>query len=268
MNAISGLIGTGLIVVLVISFMQYRNLKLKQSTNALLQKLEKELTQAVYEKNLAQAEMLATRIQVNPHFLFNCLNSIKYQIQKKENDQAIKYLVVFSRFIRMVLETSRQDVISLKEELELTNYYLTLEKNRFNDDFTFQINSLRSELLQEITIPPLLIQSFIESAIWHGLLPSVNEEKRLVITVSFKNGGLEIRIDDNGVKRKLDSIDPKVKASIGTEIVQERIDLFNKTNDSKIQWKIIDKVDEIGLACGTIVVISLFYVKGLIKELV
>lgn len=255
------LMGVGLIAILVVSLMQYRNVKIRRKANELLQKREKERLQAVYEKNLAQTEMLAARMQINPHFLFNCLNSIKYLIQKNQSKKATNYLVVFSRFIRMVLESGKNHVISLEEEIELVQYYLKLEENRFDGGFSYQINTPEKVNLDQVLIPPLLLQPYVENAIWHGLLPSRKDEKILRIDVIASGETLDIIIDDNGVGRQARQIpkkaQPSKKKSMGMEITQERIELFNKNYDFDISCSIIDKKDGQGAAGGTKVVIRL-----------
>src|SRR5699024_8339126 len=115
---------------------------------------------------------------------------------------AAHYLTTFSRFIRMVLEMPKSETIALSEELKLIRYYLTLEEKRFNGEVTFNINTCSCPKLSEIKIPPLLLQPFVENAIWHGLLPSNKPEKKLIIDVLKKNDGTEISIDDNGVGRQ------------------------------------------------------------------
>lgn len=245
------LMSVSLICMLLLAFFQQRNRRIRIATEQQLQKQEKEKTQAVYEKNLMEAEMLATRMQVNPHFLFNCLNSIKYLIQSNQNKKATDYLVVFSRFIRMVLETSQKPLSTINEELELVRYYLTLEENRFNDNFSFSIENKIEEEFKDIFLPTLLLQPFVENAIWHGLLPSENERKTVQIKVSSHKLGTLISIDDNGVGRRTNT--NRQHNSMGNKITHERIQLFNKNYADSIIWDIIDKTDEKGNPSGTCV---------------
>ena len=253
------LAGVLAIAILVISIMTNRVNKHKKKTALLLAAQEKERLQAVYERDLAQAEMMASRMQMNPHFLFNCLNAINYLIQKGENEKATKYLIVFSRFVRQVLETSRNHVVPLNEELTLIKHYLMLEENRFDYNFSYNISVNDEEKAKEIFIPPMLLQPFIENAILHGLLPSKKEKKELNINVVFHNNLCEIIIEDNGVgkdeeKRFKKSISHK---SMGTKITQDRIDLHNKNFDNHIGFKTIVNKDENGLPTGTRVTIIL-----------
>lgn len=253
------LLGLGFLFVLIIFILQYRNHQTRKKINERVLKEEKEKIKAIYERNLAQAEILVTRLQVNPHFLFNSLNAISYLIQTEQNAIAVKYLVVFSRYTRMVLETSQKHVVPLSEELKLTRYYLALEENRFKQDFSYEILGDEESGIGEIHIPPLLLQPFIENAIWHGLLPSKRKEKVLQIRISRRADGVEISIEDNGVGRRLNTRaqSRETHKSMGMEITRERIALYNKTYSGKIDQEIIDKKDAEGSPMGTRVVLKI-----------
>lgn len=149
----------------------------------------------------------------------------------------------------MVLETSQKPLSTINEELELVRYYLTLEENRFNDNFSFSIENKIDEELNDIFLPTLLLQPFVENAIWHGLLPSENEQKTVKIQVSSHKLGTLITIDDNGVGRRTKT--NRQHKSMGNKITHERIQLFNKNYANSIIWDIIDKTDEEGNPLGT-----------------
>jgi sensor histidine kinase YesM len=253
------LMAVGFILLLVIFFMQYRNYRIKKKTTARIQQEEKEKMNAIYERNLAQSEILVTRLRVNPHFLFNSLNAITYLIQSEQNLKAIKYLKIFSRYTRMVLETSKEHVVPISEELKLAKYYLALEENRFEDGFTYKITDEEMLTIEETMLPPLLLQPFLENAIWHGLLPSKKEKKILHVIISRKLKSIEIIIDDNGVGRDTQkrSTTKKHHKSMGMQIIKERIDLYNKSYSEEISCQIIDKKDEQDQAMGTQVVLTL-----------
>ena len=249
------LIAFSVISILAIVAMQFRNVNAKKKTVQLLEVQEKERLQAIYERNLAQAEMLASRMKINPHFLFNSLNAINNLIQQGEKEKASKYLIVFSRFVRMVLETSKNTVIPLKEELEIIRHYLVLEENRFDNNFSYQI--IQDEMVdsENVFIPPLLLQPFVENAIWHGLMPVKKESKELTIRVRQKKLEMEIIIEDNGAGRPKNKKYKPTNAhkSMGTEITQDRIELFNKSYNSNISCITEDKVDQNGMPAGTLV---------------
>lgn len=249
---------TGFIAIIIISFMQYRNISMKRKATLLLAEEEKKKLNAIYEKELAQAEMLATRLQMNPHFLFNCLNSIKYLIQVNQHKEAVKYLVTFSRFVRIILETSKKHAIPLDEELSLIRYYLILEASRFDDRFSFNIITDPNDQLDDILLPPLLLQPFVENAIWHGLLPSEKEDKTLDIIVSRHQYTVDIFINDNGIGRqKAKENTHKPHTSMGTQITMDRIHLFNDNYPAFISCEIIDRTSEDGIPNGTSVSIKI-----------
>lgn len=253
------LLAIGFALLLMIFIMQYRNYRIKKKTTALIQQEEKAKINAIYERNLAQAEILVTRLRINPHFLFNSLNAITYLIQSEQNATAIKYLVVFSRYTRMVLETSQNHVVPLQEELKLAEYYLTLEENRFTKNFTFSITGADAQDIDGVVIPPLLLQPFIENAIWHGLLPSKRDVKTLEICVLSEEDNTQIIIEDNGVGRKK-TLNTSVKnphKSMGVQIIKERIELFNQSYSEKINYEIVDKTDKEDQPLGTKVIVNL-----------
>lgn len=262
------LMGIGLFFLLIIFILQYRNYRTKKKTNALIVNEEKEKMNAIYERNMAQAEILVTRLRVNPHFLFNSLNAITYLIQSEQNAKAIKYLKIFSRYTRMVLETSKQHVIPLKEELKLANYYLILEENRFEKDVQFKIEGDESPEINGFVIPPLLLQPFLENAIWHGLLPSECTKKTLDIYIEPKPKGVQVIIDDNGVGRgkPVEKTIKKPHKSMGMQIIKERIELYNDSYSGKISYEIIDKKDDAGQSTGTKIVLTLIQDKSIKTE--
>lgn len=266
-KAVVSLILGGFVMVLLIFILIYRNLNLKKNARLSLEEQEKKRLKTEYENNLLQAEILASRMQMNPHFLFNCLNSIKYLIQKENFKEAINYLTVFSRFVRSVLETGKKKEIPLSEELDLIKKYVQLEENRFDQNFTFNINyiNVMPDETACILIPPMLVQPFVENAIWHGLLPSKKESKILEIDVVKDQTDGYLIIRDNGVGRNNDKMVPTVDLhkSLGTKLTQDRIDLFNKTCKSTISFDIVDLYNDLHEPIGTKVVLSL---KGIVKQ--
>lgn len=250
----------GLVSILIIFILQYRNYRIRKITNARINESEKEKMNTIYERNLAQAEILVSRLRVNPHFLFNSLNAITYLVQSEQNEKAIQYLEIFSHYTRMVLETSKQHIISLKEEMELAEHYLMLEENRFAQDFEFSIIGNDSFENEEIYLPPLLLQPFLENAIWHGLLASSRKDKRLIIKILHEENSTQIIIDDNGAGRKSEEDKNSIKThkSMGMQIIKERIDLYNKTYNGNISLEIVDKKDGNDLPLGTQIILNLY----------
>lgn len=222
--------------------------------HAQLREEEKIRINAEFEKNLAQAEMLARRLQINPHFLFNSLNAIKYLIQSEKSQRAIKYLIIFSRFMRKVLDTSQKNVISLESEFTIIKDFLELEKNRFDNEFNYEIIIKDPCIMEQVYVPPLILQPFIENAIWHGLLTSDKIEKKIKICV-FQNdlNEIVIMIDDNGIGREQAKKLTKAKLhkSLGISLTEERIKLYNHSYNSYILYSIIDKKDKHQQPLGT-----------------
>lgn len=244
-------------VLVVVFLLRNKSRKDRIKAEQLLAKAENERLKLVYEKNLMEANILAYQMQINPHFLFNCLNSIKSMIQNNDNKQATKYLVKLARFARIVLETANKPVHSLQDELALMVYYIDLEKNRFDNSFSYSITNALDTAGKDIPLPSLLLQPFVENAIWHGLLPSEKAIKMLAIIVEQTEDGVQVSIDDTGVGRSHASNSTKLHKSRGTEINNKRIALFNKSHPNSIHYEFVDKKDEAGHALGTAVVIRI-----------
>lgn len=177
------------------------------------------------------------RSQMNPHFIFNALNSVNSFISSNEVRDANKYLTDFSRLMRIVMENSQKEFIPFDEEMEVLELYLKLEHFRFQDQFDYEL-SIGDELdLQELKVPPMLAQPYIENAIWHGLRYKEGQGK---LCVKIKKGEQELRmlIRDDGIGRKksetLKTSNQKTYRSTGMRNTQDRIDLINKTYHSHI----------------------------------
>ncbi|MBP6396918.1 MAG: histidine kinase [Saprospiraceae bacterium] len=212
-------------------------------------------------KALAQMEMSALRAQMNPHFIFNCLNSINRFILTNEPDLASDYLTRFSRLIRLVLDNSREEIISLEKELAALNLYLVMEAMRFQEKFNWTIEIQDDIDTSRWPIAPMTLQPYVENAIWHGLLPMENEKGIKILNIIIKSTGfneITISIDDNGVGRKTAGhAKDDTKKSHGMFITGERLALISKMTGVKTKINIIDKQDAIGNAVGTTINIVL-----------
>ena len=206
-----------------------------------------------FERQLAGLEMKALRSQMNPHFIFNSLNSIRYQILKEDYDNAANYLTRFSKLLRYILQNSREHVISLAEELQMNRLYLELESLRFSQGFEFYFDIDEEIDLSDIIVPPMLLQPYVENGVKHGLIPSEKSVKRIVITVEGCNDGYRIMIEDNGIGRQAAEGQPKLKdaQSLGLKIANERIKLFNQQYRPFITVSITDLYDDEQLPMGT-----------------
>ena len=156
---------------------------------------------AALQQQLAELEAKALRAQMNPHFIFNSLNAIQECIVTQKTDTAFEYLSQFSRLLRLVLNNSEKAFIPLNSELEMIRLYLSLESLRFSQSFTYFIEIEEGIDTDEIEVPTLLIQPYIENAVWHGL--RIKEgEKKLWIRFFIKSNKLNIEVEDNGIGRK------------------------------------------------------------------
>lgn len=207
-----------------------------------------------FNQKLRELEMAALRSQMNPHFLFNSLNAIKHLIMTSRNEDAELYLDKFSNLLRSILINSSREVISVEEELEILELYLTLESHRMEADFKYEIEYTSREALWEYPIPPLLLQPFVENAIWHGLQPSLKKEKRLTIRFDTTEN-LKIEIEDNGVGRKASNLKQKLHKSMGMDITKERITLFNHLHPESIHLQTVD-LEENDIALGTKIILT------------
>jgi Histidine kinase/Y_Y_Y domain len=220
---------------------------------------EKEQQKTRHEKELLELEAKALRAQMNPHFIFNSLNSIKSLINKNENDKASGYLTTFSKLIRTLFQNSDKREVSLYEELETCRLYTELETMRFGEkvQFLFEVNPQLD--IKDIKVPALILQPFIENAIWHGLVPKESGGK-VVVTVQGQNGIVECIIDDNGIGRELSrqykTNYETTHDSKGIGLTQSRLELDKLLNDRNDTITIIDKKNEEGNGTGTTVIIT------------
>ncbi|HLT51611.1 MAG TPA: tetratricopeptide repeat protein [Arenibacter sp.] len=249
------------------------NLKLKRKTNtliigalgmALLTFLlyilyrQKELK---HEKKVLTLEQSMLRSQMNPHFLFNSLNSIKLYIINNEKKNAVHYLNKFSKLVRKILEASSVREISLSDELETIELYMNIENIRFSDEINFTIKVNDGIDPHNIKIPSLILQPFLENALWHGL-SSKEGEKNIDLMVSVENDKYtKISITDNGVGREASERIKENKVlkrkSVGIDITKERLANFSKDFENSFQVEIIDLYGPAREALGTKVVLHI-----------
>ncbi|WP_343531905.1 two-component regulator propeller domain-containing protein [Pedobacter sp.] len=199
----------------------------------------KEQEQLLLKNKILMLEQQALQAMMNPHFVFNVMNSIQHFINTKNTSSANKVLTGFARLIRKNLEICTQSYISLEEEINYLNLYLTLEKNRFGEKFHFEIHVDPQIDKEETQIPSMLLQPYIENAIWHGIMPK-EEGGTVTINISEQNDEtLLIRIIDDGI-----GIDNSLAAkkeghqSKGMDLTKERINLLNKIEAKSIQLDI------------------------------
>lgn len=249
------------VLVLITSFLiWYRIRQLRLKYKLILEQKESEKLKAEYERKLLELEAKALRAQMNPHFIFNCMNSIKSLIQQKEEDKAVNYLTTFSKLLRTVLQNSDKREITLFDEIETCKLYTQLESMRFGKKFTYQFIIDETIDLKSIQVPALILQPYIENAIWHGIVPKEDDGN---VTVLVKKMGNHVQciIDDNGIGREMSKQnkfkgEPSTHQSKGVHLTQTRLDLDNALNQRNAVVEIIDKKDLTGNATGTTVTLT------------
>lgn len=219
---------------------------------------QKQITQ---EKKILTLEQTMLKNQMNPHFIFNSLNSIKLYIINNEKENAVYYLNKFAKLIRKILVVSNEKDISLASELDTMRLYMNIENIRFSNEINFTINVDDNINTENIRVPSLILQPFLENAIWHGL-SSKTDDKKISLNVTKENKNyITIFIIDNGVGRKV-SQERKLsktlkRKSVGIEITKERLFNFSKRYAKMYDLKIEDLFDENNNAAGTKVILNI-----------
>ncbi len=221
---------------------------------------EKEKKMSELQQEKVELEMQVLRAQMNPHFIFNSLNSINRFILQNNSTLASEYLTKFSRLVRMILQNSQANLISLESEVDSLKLYLELEALRFNHHFTYKITIPKELDIDILKVPPLIIQPFAENAIWHGLMHK-EEKGQLDIEISQENDYLFFKITDDGIGRKASAASSSKSASIhksmGMEITANRISMMQNLNGMASPITIIDLMDNEGKGAGTEVIIKI-----------
>lgn len=209
------------------------------------------------EKELLRMEQTMLRSQMNPHFIFNSLNSIKLYIINNDKNKAVFYLNKFAKLIRAILTTSQEKDISLHDELETMELYMNIENIRFSNIINYQTEIDSSINTNQIKIPSMILQPFLENAIWHGLSSKEGEKKVILKVQKANEEQVEIQIEDNGIGRtrskEINSNKTLNRKSIGIQLTQDRLENYFKKEEGNYSIKIIDKQNELGEATGTIV---------------
>ena len=210
-----------------------------------------------YEKQLAEIKLKALLAQMNPHFIFNCMNSIQAMILSDQNMQASLYLTKLSRLVRSVLENSIKTFIPLQEVIDNLKLYLELESIRFDRQFNYTIEAENIDTYS-IEIPSMLLQPYVENAIWHGLLKKEGE-KNIHLKFYVKDKKLFCEIEDDGIGRtKAASLNLiKQHKSLGTSITHEMFETLHKIKETDYSVETIDLYDKDNVPCGTKVIINI-----------
>jgi tetratricopeptide (TPR) repeat protein len=207
------------------------------------------------EKKVLSLEQNMLRSQMNPHFLFNSLNSIKLYIINNDKKNAVHYLNKFSKLVRRILEGSSLKEISLAEELETAELYLNIENIRFSDEINFEVDIAKNIDTEQVKIPSLVLQPFLENAIWHGLSSKEGEKRIWLNAYNYDKYHIGIDIIDNGVGRnaskKIKENRVLKRKSVGIDITTERLANFSKDYQNDFEVAIEDLSDDSGAASGT-----------------
>jgi len=235
-----------LIIIVVVVRLRFKRLKFKSNV----------------EKQIYQLEKQSLRLQMNPHFVFNTLNSIQSFILNNEKEESISYLSKFSKLMRIILNNSSKSIIPLENEIEMLNHYIVLEQLRFDNRFDYEIFVDKYIDKEFVSIPGMLIQIYVENAIIHGLAPLKERRGKLRISFDLKDNKLRCTIEDNGVGRSFyENKSDKLHESKGMLISKKRLEILNRSSNEP-PLHIYDLVDENGTAIGTrvILIIDIEYI--------
>lgn len=253
---IGGLILVGLLAMaLVYIFTQrLRNQKILSFKN-------EEIREVDFKRQMSELEMKALRAQINPHFLFNCMNSINRMILKGETESASSYLTKFSKLVRLILENAETAMVPLGSELALLESYIQLEELRFKGKINYNISVDESIEPESTYLPSMVLQPFVENAIWHGLMhKEENEKGNITIAIKEDKDRLLCTIEDNGIgrerARQLGEQSVLKRKSMGMKITEDRLKLLNHGNTEPVIF-ITDLKDNKNHARGTRIEINI-----------
>ncbi|MCI4669510.1 MAG: tetratricopeptide repeat protein [Bacteroidia bacterium] len=251
----------GLILLGMAGFFVWLSQRRKLQNERVLARKNEELNKEVFNRKKKDLELRALRSQMNPHFIFNSMNSVNRLILEGKNEQASLNLSKFAKLVRMILEFSEKEAISLKDELELLQAYVRLESRRFKDKITFDIKIDPEVDTEEIEVPSMLLQPFVENAIWHGLMHKENGEGKIFIEIAEKEDFLECVIEDNGVGREK-ALEIKgeswiEKSSMAMKVTEARLNLLANKHLKQKFIQILDLKNANNQPIGTRVEVSI-----------
>jgi tetratricopeptide (TPR) repeat protein len=254
--SIAGLILVSLLVILVIYIFRQR-----LKNQFLLASKNEEIKEVNFKRQLSELEMKALRAQINPHFLFNCMNSINKMILNGETENASLYLAKFSKLVRLILENAQGTSVSLENELTLLESYIQLEELRFKGKIGYSISVDKSIAKDNTYLPSMVLQPFVENAIWHGLMHKEKDQKGMInIDIKEEHDRLLCTIEDNGVGREkaqqLREQSVLKNKSMGMKITEERLRLLSRERLEQL-IRITDLKDALNHALGTRVEINI-----------
>lgn len=229
----ASLLGGGVLLVIgILGFILY-----KRRRDIVVQKQDAE-----FKALVADTELKALRAQLNPHFIFNSLNSISDYIAKSDIESAQEYLTQFAQLMRQTLENSDRKEISLAADLLFMELYLKVEAKRLSDKFSYRIDVDEAIDIDNTLVPPMLLQPLIENSIWHGM---ARKEGKGHIHIAFRKAGetLICSVDDDGVGRRTEDVAKASKRSFGLRLTEARLAILNKQKNVQGRLDIIDKTE-------------------------
>ena len=233
----------------------------REKAKAEEEKRNAEMELLVIKQRQAEIEMKALRAQMNPHFIFNSLNSINKYILKSDHINASKYLTRFAKLIRLILDNSNSREVALSDELEALRLYVEMEALRFTKKFIYEIIIDENVAVDSLQVPPLIIQPYVENAIWHGLLHKQSGGRLSVLVKTTADNMLQCTIEDNGIGRtrakELKSKSATANKSLGMKLTEERISMLNQYTSLNASIQIHDLHNSNGEAAGTKVIVTI-----------
>lgn len=218
--------------------------------------------QAELNQQVSEIEMKALRAQINPHFVFNCMNAIYRSIELNEIKKAGEYLIKFSTLMRMILENSRSKEISLSDDLKVMELYVEMEQLRMSKTFSYEVKVDQNINPDNVLIPPMILQPFIENSIWHGF-HEISHDPKLSLRISKEQDQLCLVLSDNGQPSSQSPIAPELssakKSSLGLSLTKERVELLSKTKGGESSVEISDIRNEKSEYQGKKVLIKIPY---------
>lgn len=214
-------------------------------------------------KRISDLRLTALQSQMNPHFIFNSLGAIQYYIQMHDTEKADDYLGSFASLMRKILESSKSKLITVKDEVDMLQLYLKLEKLRFEEKFNYSLDISKNTNVNA-NIPPMILQPFIENAINHGLYNLSDRQGKLEVSFEERGRDLYCTIMDNGIGRiKAKKLRSKKHKSRGMQLIYERLDTINRAGNIHVSTETQDLYDDNGQAAGTKVIVKIYNYRDL-----
>jgi LytS/YehU family sensor histidine kinase len=223
----------GLLLITIIALLIIFMLRLRMKNQKILTQKNQEIQASNLNREISELEMKALRTQINPHFIFNAMNSINRMILDADTEGACRYLGQFSKLVRLILENAENAKVSLHNELAMLESYIQLEDMRFKGRIGYKINVSENIDQENTYLPAMMLQPFVENAIWHGLMHKPSDEKGFInIGICEEEDVLMCMIEDNGVGRenaiRLQENSMLKTKSMGLQITERRLKLLNK----------------------------------------